>query len=234
MIVDRPAHSAPVETLPAREAYRLWAPQYGAETAVSTLEDAGVLRVTPPLSGRALLDAGCGIGRRLPRTARVAIGVDLVFEMLAQHRVSGGAASATLLAAGDVRALPIRAAAFDVLWCRLVLGHVPDLVPAFRELARVAAPGATLIVSDFHPGARAAGHTRTFRDESGRTHVVEHHDHGADRYIAVAARNGWTLQRQLHLEVGPSVRPIYERAGALERYREQVGMKLVILFVFGR
>jgi malonyl-CoA O-methyltransferase len=230
------------DTLPAREAYRLWAPRYAAETAVSVLEDAGVRRVTPPLAGRALIDVGCGIGRRLPHGTRVTIGIDLVFEMLAQQRTSGDAAQRTPghvphdppVAAGDVRALPIRAAAFDVLWCRLVLGHIPDLVPAYCEMARVAASGATLIVTDFHPAARAAGHTRGFRDENGRTHVVEHHDHSANLHIAVAGHAGWKLQRRLDLEVGPSVLPIYERADALERYHEQVGMKLVILFVFER
>jgi malonyl-CoA O-methyltransferase len=215
-------------TLPAREAYRLWAPRYAAETAVSALEDAGVRQVTPPVAGRALIDVGCGIGRRLPHGARVTVGVDLVFEMLAQQRTSGGAPRHPPVAAGDVRALPIRAAAFDVLWCRLVLGHIPDLVPAYREMARVAVSGATLIVTDFHPVARAAGHTRGFRDEDGRPHVVEHHDHSADLHI------GWSLRRRLDLEVGPSLLPIYERAGALERYHEQVGLKLVVLFAFER
>lgn len=221
-------------TLPAREAYRLWAPRYAAETAVSALEDAGVRRVTPPIAGRALIDIGCGIGRRLPHGTRITVGIDLVFEMLAQQRTSGDAPRHQPVAAGDVCALPIRAAAFDVLWCRLVLGHIPDLVPAYREMARVAASGATLIVTDFHPAARAAGHTRGFRDEDGRTHVVEHHDHSANLHIEVAAHAGWTLQTRLDLEVGPSLLPIYERADALERYHEQVGLKLVVLFAFER
>lgn len=221
-------------TLPAREAYRLWAPHYAAETAVSALEDAGVRHVTPPVADRALLDIGCGVGRRLPRGARSAVGIDLVFEMLAQQRFQAGVARAALLAAGDVCALPIRAAAFDVLWCRLVLGHVPDLMPAYHELARVAQPGATLVVTDFHPAARAAGHTRTFRDGGGRTHVVEDHDHSAELHVDVAGHAGWTLVRQTDMAVDASVRPIYEEADAIERYRQQVGMKLVILFVFER
>jgi malonyl-CoA O-methyltransferase len=222
------------DTLPAREAYRLWAPRYAAETAVSALEDAAVRRVTPPVAGRALIDIGCGIGRRLPHGTRVTVGIDLVVEMLAQQRTSGDAPRHPPVAAGDVRALPIRAAAFDVLWCRLVLGHIPDLVPAYREMARVAASDATLIVTDFHPDARAAGHTRGFRDEDGRPHVVEHHDHSANLHIDVAGNAGWKLRRRLDLEVGPSLLPIYERAGALVRYHEQVGLKLVVLFVFER
>lgn len=218
--------------LAPRDAYRLWAHGYDAENAVSALENAAVLRVTPPLAERALLDVGCGTGRRLPATgARHCVGVDLVFEMLAAGDVH--AATARRIA-GDVRALPLAPNAFDVIWCRLVLGHVPELAPAYRELARVASPGATLVVTDFHPAAIAAGHTRTFRDAGGALHAIEHHVHTAAQHCTAAAAAGWRLGTQHEPAVGAEVRPFYARAGVLDRFEAERGLPLVLLLAFQR
>lgn len=223
-----------MNSLSPREAYRLWAPVYAAENALTTLEDAAVRDVTPCLTGRTLLDVGCGTGRRMlaadPPPQR-SIGVDLVLDML----TAGDAAEASaLLIAGDVRALPLAEDAFHVVWCRLVLGHLPALDVAYRELARVASDGATLIVTDFHPAAAAAGHTRTFRDGAGVLHAVEHHAHSAERHVTAAAGAGWTLVVQREPAVGPDVRAFYERAGLTGRYEAQLGLPLVLLLAFER
>src|SRR5690606_9698308 len=108
---------------PAREAYRIWAGRYD-ETVVSALEDRVVAGLSPPLAGRALLDAGCGTGRRLPPAgsgARRAVGVDLTPEMLARAALPVRGPGPRLVA-GDLCALPFRAGAFDLIWCRLVVG----------------------------------------------------------------------------------------------------------------
>src|SRR5438128_1079683 len=105
-------------TLPARAAYRLWAPHYDGETAVSALESQVVQALKVATAGRSLIDVGCGTGRRLRDIdAAFAIGVDVTPEMLRHAR-----GQQTL--AADVAALPVRSARFDVVWCRLVIGHV--------------------------------------------------------------------------------------------------------------
>ena len=80
---------------------------------------------------------------------------------------------------------------------------------------RVARAGAHIIVTDFHPAAARAGHTRSFRDAQGRLHTVEHfiHDLGAHRTAAAAAQ--LTLDSCLEPAVGPQVRSVYEQAGRL-------------------
>src|SRR5690606_2986470 len=101
-LMKQPDHPT---ALPAREAYRLWAPRYDAENAVTLLEDRAAAELTPPLAGRALPDAGCGTGRRLAGAdgARLAVGVDLVPAMLAAGRARRPAGPP--LAAADVTAL---------------------------------------------------------------------------------------------------------------------------------
>src|SRR6185369_6258421 len=83
----------------ARDAYRLWAPTYTEETAVSLLDCEIAASLSPETQGRRLLDAGCGTGRRLPSDAMLAVGVDLSPEMLA----AGGRRD---VAAADLCALP--------------------------------------------------------------------------------------------------------------------------------
>ena len=190
----RPAGSrGAVTVLAPAQGYALWAPTYAAETAVSALEASVVASLDVPLRGKRVLDVGCGIARRLGAAreagATVALGLDLTPAMLAQAR------GEPLLAAADARALPLADGAFDVVWCRLVLGHLPALEPAYRELARVCAPGGVVLVTDFHPAAATAGHRRTFRDADGALHELEHHVHrmlahrvGGDARGAVAAR----------------------------------------------
>jgi len=220
--------------LPARDAYRLWAPCYEVENAVTVLEDRAARDLTPPLVGRALLDAGCGTGRRIAgvQGAGLVVGVDLVPGMLATGRARRPAGP--LLAAADVTALPLRGVSFDVVWCRLVAGHVRALEALYRELARVARPGAAIVVTDFHPAASRAGHRRTFRDEQGNVWAVEHHAHDPEDHGRAAAAAGLVLDARTDAVVGPEVRPFYERAGALDRYEAQRGLPLVLALRFRR
>jgi malonyl-CoA O-methyltransferase len=218
--------------LPARDAYRLWAPTYVAETAITALECGLIDTLTPPLHGRRLLDAGCGTGRRLRGTgAMSAVGVDLSPEMLAAGETTDDPSIALMV--GDVRALSLPDAAFDVTWCRLVIGHLPACAPAYAELARVTASGGTVIVSDFHPRAHQAGHRRTFRSD-GVVHEVEHYVHTLTDHRAAAMTAGLRMIELCEAPIGPDVRPFYERADRLALYNEHVGLPVVLALAFRR
>ncbi|HEX7049396.1 MAG TPA: class I SAM-dependent methyltransferase [Longimicrobiales bacterium] len=218
--------------LSAAEAYPLWAEHYDRETAVSSLENAAVEALTPRLAGRALLDAGCGTGRRLLHAAGAArvVGADLVPAMLLAGRRN---ALAGVPAVGtDFRMLPFAAAVFDVIWCRLAIGHVAEIGPVYREFARVAKPGACLIITDFHPDAARAGHQRTFRDATGRLHAIEHYIHLPSDHERAARDAGLTLEIRRDCAVGPAIRSFYERAGKLAAYEAQRGLPLVLALGF--
>jgi len=224
---------APATPLPTRDGYRLWARTYEVENPTTVLDETAVHELTPPLAGKALLDAGCGTGRRLPAAGaeglRRAVGIDLVREMLkqAQHR-----GAKLRLAAADLTALPFGDHMFDVVWCRLVIGHLRGLAPAYRELARVTGRGGCVIVTDFHPAAARAGHVRSFRDAEGTSHVIEHHVHGPVDHECAARHAGLSLEDRLDLAVGPAVRAFYESAGMLDRYVQQQGLPLVLALRF--
>jgi malonyl-CoA O-methyltransferase len=216
--------------LAPREAYRLWAPLYRDETAISYLDDRLVSELSPPTWGKRLLDAGCGTGRRLEGAgAAGAVGVDLSLEMLASGRDRGHP-----LVAGDLRRLPIQTGSFDLVWCRLVIGHLAEVGAAYGELARVCRAGGTVVVTDFHPAAAAAGHRRTFRDEGGTVREVEHHVHSLESHLARAALAGLRPRGVREGRVGPEIRAFYQAAGREEAYRSQLGLPLVLALAFRR
>jgi malonyl-CoA O-methyltransferase len=226
-----------LRVLPPAEAFARWASTY-VDTPLAVLEDAAAGTLTPPLAGKAVLDAGCGTGHRVARLSQLGaagrlVGVDLVPTMLSRNadQEAGGRPS---LVAGDVRALPLADQLFDVVWCRLVLGYVPALDPAYGELARVARPGAVLMVTDLHPDAGRRGHQRTFRDRFGTLHAVEYCVHEAGEHERAARAAGYVLDRCIALTAGPAIRHFYERAGLLDLYREHCGLPLVLALRFVR
>ena len=220
--------------LGVREAYRLWAPTYAAETAISAIDTELVDAMTPDLSGARLLDAGCGEGRRLLKAgAPHAVGVDLSPEMLQAGVGLNIDRPGLKTLVGDVRALPLADRAFDVVWHRLVIGHLRELDAAYAELGRVTDRGGVVVVTDFHPEAEAAGHRRTFRAD-GAVHEIEHYVHTLDRHLDAAAAAGLRLSAHREGCVGPSVRDFYARADRLALYREHLGLPVVLALAFRR
>jgi malonyl-CoA O-methyltransferase len=217
-----------VITLAADRAYRLWAPSYNEETAISLLDQELATELSPPIAGKRLLDAGCGTGRRLMGlNATLAVGADICREML----TTGGQ---RCVAVADIRSLPFPTGYFDVIWCRLVLGHLSHPVPAYRELARVCCAGGSLFVSDFHPEAVAAGHRRSFRDSSGTLFAVEHHVHDVPSHVAMAAEAGFGAQAQRAGRIGRSVERLYAQAERMPAYERNFGLPVVAAFLFQR
>jgi malonyl-CoA O-methyltransferase len=220
--------------LSVREGYRLWAPSYSDETAVSYLEDKLVGAMTPPLTGLRLLDAGCGTARRARSAgAQTAVGLDASSEMIEAGVASGGPLAGLRLLVGDVRDMPLEDRAFDVVWCRLVLGHLPNVEKAYAEIARVADSGAHIIVSDFHPAAVEAGHRRSFRI-GAKVVELEHYVHRLEDHIEAARAAGLSVEEVRDAAIGTDVRSFYERAGRLSAYPDHLGLPVVLALSFRR
>ena len=103
-----------------------------------------------------LLDAGCGDGRYFaviaerPPTERL-VGCDISRRIL--ETASAAASRVGLepeLVRANVESLPFADADFDVVVCSQVLEHALDPPAVLHELARVLAPGGTLLLSTDH------------------------------------------------------------------------------------
>jgi len=217
----RPSRVA-AEQLEVREAYRLWAPTYASNTIACVLDEELAQAMLEDLPQTHLLDAGCGAGHRI-RGISGAMGIDLSPEMLA----AGGAQN---VVAGDIRAMPFASGQFDLVWCRLVLGYLPDPLPAYREFCRVCMPGGYVFVTDFHPDAIRAGHRRVFKDQGGVAHEIQNYVH--TNHADLGAKAGLRLIAHRDAEIGPSVREYYVRGIGRSSYIRDFGLKLVSAYLF--
>jgi malonyl-CoA O-methyltransferase len=215
---------AVMNTLDAREAYRLWAPTYAEETATSFLDEKLAQEMLDGLPQTTLLDAGSGIGRRIADIPG-AVGIDASPDML-------GACKAGNVMTGDVRAIPFQSNRFDMVWCRLVLGHLPDPLSAYLELARVCAPLGYIFVTDFHSDAVAAGHRRSFTDQAGMVHEIEHYVH--NDHVDLAMKAGLSIIDRRDAAVGPAIRDFYARGIGIKAYKRDTDLKLIAAFLFRR
>ncbi len=223
-----------MKMLNVSEGYRIWAPTYSEETAISFLEDKLVRKMTPPLEGLNLLDAGCGTGRRLRGTRAVfAVGLEPNAAMIAAGKAKNRDTDHVEIVTGDVRNMPFASRTFDVVWCRLVLGHLAVIDQSYRELARVAQDGAKLIVTDFHPAAVAAGHCRSFR-VGGKIIELEHYVHASEDHIEAALSAGFRIEQIRDAAIGNDVRPFYQSAHKLEVYPDHLGLPVVLALSFRR
>jgi trans-aconitate methyltransferase len=148
MTTTEPSESfqIPLEVAETYEA--AFVPAFFAQWAPILCDAAGVA------PGQRVLDVACGTGI-VARTAaeRVApdgtvVGVDLNEAMLTVARRVGPDIE---FRRGDAAALPAGDAEFDVVLCQMALMFFPDRVEALGEVARVAAPGATVAL--LVPGA---------------------------------------------------------------------------------
>jgi ubiquinone/menaquinone biosynthesis C-methylase UbiE len=105
--------------------------------------------VEPLVSGREVLEVGCGTGLILEKLARIASraeGVDLSPGMLEHARRRG-----LTVKEGSATELPYPDASFDVAVSFKVLAHVPDIERALSEMARVVRPGGHIIAELYNP-----------------------------------------------------------------------------------
>jgi ubiquinone/menaquinone biosynthesis C-methylase UbiE len=113
-----------------------------------------MLRLAGEVSGRRILDAGCGSGplsAALQAQGAVVTGLDLSAAMidLARQRLGEDAD----LHVADLGApLPFADAEFDDVVASLVLHYLEDWGGPLSELRRVLQPGGRLIMSVVHPG----------------------------------------------------------------------------------
>lgn len=141
-----------------REVYDRLAPVWSATTddgPFNGLLERPALRslIPRPLTGRSILDAGCGSGAQcawlLDEGAEVT-GVDLSPMMIDQARQRCGA-RANLLVADLAEALPLQARSFDGVTCSLALHYLRDWQVPLASFARVLRPGGWVVLSLDHP-----------------------------------------------------------------------------------
>ena len=162
-------HTLPADPARAND-YDSFAEAYSAE-AEGNLINAyyarpAILALAGDVTGRRILDAGCGSGplfAALRDRGAVVTGIDSSTGMLelARRRLGDGAA----LQVADLGSpLPFPDGAFDDVIASLVLHYLEDWTAPLAELRRVLTPGGRLIVSVDHPFAINLMHREAGRE----------------------------------------------------------------------
>jgi ubiquinone/menaquinone biosynthesis C-methylase UbiE len=121
---------------------------HDAASARRALGEVEGLLDRPLRSGEVVFDAGCGTGwlaagLRRARPDVTVVGSDLSAGMLGQARTAGG----WPLIQADSTVLPLASGSVDVLVCRGVLHHLPDVPAALAEWRRVLKPDGAVVLS---------------------------------------------------------------------------------------
>jgi SAM-dependent methyltransferase len=229
--VDGPGGEEAAERAHTRDAYERLAPVWSSTTDDGPfngwLERPALQSLVPlPLTGRKVLDAGCGSGAQcewLARRGAEVVGVDLSPAMVAEARRRCGNAG-TFLVADLGEPLDFPPESFDGVTCSLVLHYLRDWRVALESFATVLRPGGWMVVSLHHPfGPRLPGEQSGYFDTElvsdtwtkGDVTVTQHF---WKRPLSVDvdefADAGFVIERMV--EAQPS-------AEALERFPEALG-----------
>jgi SAM-dependent methyltransferase len=182
-------------TLSVRDGYGEWAATYEAvvqdEMDLRLLEGLGSVAWS---EARRALDLACGTGRigRWLRTQGVARidGVDLTPAMLAQAQAKE-VYDRLLLA--DLRATGLPAASYDLIVQVLADEHLPELLPLYREAARLGRPGGRFVIVGYHPHFLMQGIPTHFDRAGGEPVAIESYVHLLSDHVKAAHASGWAL-----------------------------------------
>lgn len=161
-----------------------------------------------PRPGARLLDAGCGRGGSSVLLAKRYPGLEIRGVTLSAYQASAaraaaraaGVAGRAVFRRASMLSLPFRAASFDLVWACESTEHVPDLHDFFAETARVAKPGARLVVIAW---VRNAAHRlgRRYARLADAAYVTA--IHSEEEYLRRCAGTGWRLAQKADLS-GPT------------------------------
>jgi SAM-dependent methyltransferase len=183
-----------------------------------------------PLTGRRILDLGCGLGyfarEARARGAASVLGVDISDRMLSHARSQGDDAAITYVRS-TLEAFEPDAARFDLVVSMLALHYIADYAAVVRRVARCLVPGGRFALSVEHPIYTASGTGDWYRDPDGRpVHWP------VDRYRDEAERRtNWIVDGvvKYHRTIETYVNTLLEAGLTLARLEEPEAESLALL-----
>jgi ubiquinone/menaquinone biosynthesis C-methylase UbiE len=192
------AAAADMEVVPTQAGYDRWAELYDREdNPLVLLEEKHLGPLAGEVSGLAVADIGCGTGRHALQWAAAGAcvtAVDFSSAMLDRARAKPGAEAVTFIQHDLAKPFPLQSAAFDRVFCCLVLDHIGALDTFFAELRRLCRPKGCVIISVMHPAMSLRGVQARFIDPAtGRRISPAGHAHQMSDYLMGAVRAGLNL-----------------------------------------
>jgi ubiquinone/menaquinone biosynthesis C-methylase UbiE len=194
-----------MEIVPTRAGYDRWAEFYdGEDNPLVLLEERHIRALAGKLAGLSVVDIGCGTGRHAVRWAAAGArvtAVDFSPAMLQRARTKPGAEAVTFVQHDLAERLPLASAAFDRVFCCLVLDHIARLDPFFHELRRLCRANGYVVLSVMHPAMSLRGvQARFIEPKSGRRISPASHAYYMSQYLMAAVRADLALEQVCEYE----------------------------------
>ncbi len=207
-----------IEIVPTRAGYDRWAEFYDDEdNPLVLLEEKHIGPLAGDVAGLAVADIGCGTGRHALRWAAAdarVTAVDFSDAMLQRARAKSGAGAIYFVRHDLAKPFPLESAAFDRVFCCLVLDHIARLDEFFLELRRLCRPNGRVIISVMHPAMSLKGvQARFIEPVSGRRISLASHAHRMSNYIMAAVRAGLKIEHMSEHAVDAALAARSPRAG---------------------
>jgi len=187
------------EKIEIQQGYNLWSAHYAKEkNPIKSASDKSVKEMLPDLTGKSVIDAGCGTGYFCQYAEQAGAeritGIDFSEGMIAQAKQN---CKRTRFITSQIQDLQLNENA-DVIICALVLGHLNQLNPALSAFARNLKDGGLLVLTDFHPILSERGQKRTF--QMGRkVFEIPHYIHSLQEYRNNLKETGFILEEMKDL-----------------------------------
>ena len=228
------------EVLDPFAAYQLWADTYDNRQGKALLY--AEHRVIHPLlqelslTGKNILDAGCGTGRYIEdmqslRPSSI-VGIDFAPNMIERAKAKFQNDSSISFQVANIDSIPFKDRSFDFVLSTLALDHLQNIQLGIAELSRVLRPLGSMIISVFHPLGYQLGWKRTFAKNNGDSSVfaVKYYGHRHQDYYDAFDANGLRLRKMVEPTIDDSLESFYAEAGRLDLFEECKGHPLLLIF----
>jgi ubiquinone/menaquinone biosynthesis C-methylase UbiE len=213
-------------------AYDIWALSYDhqPDNLMLALDEelCGGLLARTIVTGRVIVDIGCGTGRHwkklFDRRPSRLIGYDVSEGMLDILRQKYPQAETYLLS--DQHLPEVAHASCDLVLSTLTIAHIPDLGAALTEWCRVLKPGGEMIITDYHPTALIKGGQRTFR-KGDKVIAIKNHIYSVPEVLAMAQALGLEKLSLIETRIDDTMRPYYEKQNALPVFNRFRGVPII-------
>lgn len=181
--------------LPTKQGYDRWASIYDSDgNPLIALEEPVIKRLLGDVKGLKVVDVGCGTGRhalKLAEEGAEVIAADFSEGMIQTAQKKARAGSVQFVNHDVTKPLPFSDSMFDRVLCCLVLEHIQNLEPFFRELGRICRKEGYIVISAMHPAMWLKGQSARFTDpESGKELRPRSYPQQISDYVMHAMRSG--------------------------------------------
>jgi len=206
-------------------AYDIWAGSYDAQpdNLMIALDEQvfSALLKRVDMSGKNMIDIGCGTGRHWPEILKHKpanlTGFDVSAKMLTQLKAKFPEADVVKI--DPDQPLRLKEKTYDVLISTLTIAHIADIEQSVKNWTNSLKEQSDILITDFHAEALAGGGKRTFENE-GRNISILNYVHSIPKLLKLFNAEGFALEALEERFVDEQVKHFYEKKNALAVYHK--------------